>query len=239
MRCPRFNITMTVQSCINRQENAGGRIGNPVAINRGCLHCETGVLARQGKLNDDDMDQITRNIKIPDIGETIRQINSRSLNRTNKVQNDGEKKNMKSKKEAGPVPEGMKWCPGCKKFKPANKENFNLNKNSPDGFYSYCRPCRSKIQKDARLKKSGKLPEKPEKPDVPVPFGPIYPKDKRLKVESKSQKPAIIRQVALNLDFRKFPDVIDKIAAIAAQELRSPENQAVWMLKLLVGGESK
>ena len=40
----------------------------------------------------------------------------------------------------------MKWCPSCKNF----SDNFGKDKHRPDGFASFCRPCRSKRYKAAK-----------------------------------------------------------------------------------------
>src|SRR4051812_34878521 len=43
-------------------------------------------------------------------------------------------------REAVPVPEGSKFCPGCREISPL--ENWHKNATSSDGYASYCKNCR-------------------------------------------------------------------------------------------------
>ena len=200
---------MRITDCVGRQALAEkGRNG----AYDGCRGCLTGQMAMKGLLNDWDVDYL---IKHPEC----------------EMPNDRrEEENMKLKLE--PAPEGMKRCARCKDPKPANKENFGKDGRAKDGFRGYCRKCDSIVAKEGRLKRLGRLPNKP---DVPEPAGPIYLSSGGEKSKIKTILKGTGNQSQyMNLDFSQFPDVVAKIAELAAQELRSPENQAVWMLKEFV-----
>ena len=71
---------------------------------------------------------------------------------------------------------------------------------------------------DARCLK--RIISKQKKPEKTAPAKPLI-----------NKKTPVPRQLILQLDFTVFPEIYDDLKTLAAQELRSPENQALWILK--------
>src|SRR6266542_6420532 len=47
--------------------------------------------------------------------------------------------------------DGEKWCVACEQFKPC--EAFHRSRSTKDGYYNYCKTCRSRIQQEQYKRK--------------------------------------------------------------------------------------
>jgi hypothetical protein len=138
--------------------------------------------------------------------------------------------------------EFKKICYRCKQEKTASsdpeKSDFHFTKSSKDGFASACKECKQQMAKDrwANLKKQKQearaiLPEK--KPWRPV-SKPIIEGNQVIFTEEKPDPPPISilnTSPVLRIDLSDYPDILQNLRTEAKDQLRSPEYQALWILR--------
>lgn len=52
---------------------------------------------------------------------------------------------------------GEKWCPRCRRWRPANTDNYHSNKRQPGGLSIYCKKCNNADRIERKVHGSSKL----------------------------------------------------------------------------------
>jgi len=97
-----------------------------------------------------------------------------------------------------------KWCSKGKHYQPADLDHFYRDAKSKTGFSSWCRECQR-----ASLKRTAAVQKKKTEPQI---------------------KPAPVKKdMVLHLDFSENELLFEDIMAEAADQLRTPAMQAMWL----------
>lgn len=113
-------------------------------------------------------------------------------------------------------------------------DNFQKSAVNPTGRLYICKACMSRRMAEGRKKKKAKqmaredLGKLPEKSFEPFSAYSAYTKKTPEKVGAQAQ--AKKESMWLHIDFSSNPDLFERLKKMAAEELRTLENQAVYML---------
>ena len=102
----------------------------------------------------------------------------------------------------------LKRCIECKQELPASTEYFGRANASPDKLTKSCLECRGE-----------KLPSSAPKPKSEK------PKPSTKKKTKTGLRPHLI------VDFAKHPELLETLKELAAHQIRTPEQQALWLIK--------
>jgi hypothetical protein len=167
-----------------------------------CRQCDEGKAAREGRLNDDDIEAIKASM---DHGH-----------------GHGKENYMEEAKE-------MRLCSrhgrGCPVDGPQPIENFYRDRNSKKGRKNYCKSCqriydqaRKDLKKSERTGNLAGIPVMPARNDN---------EQRQALPHAKETAPAHL----LMLDFSRYPNILEMVKRQAEEDIRSPENQVLWILK--------
>ena len=269
MRCDKMHATISVRQCLANQEKLAGSnwLNQRGPYYPGCKGCETGTLARRGKLNDDDLrallDGYHNRMNPPADVVTRVETGNRKLETGEMLKGEP--------MEATPGQQQTKECTKCKKPKPI--ERFSRLKKGDEKRRNVCMDCVAAYQRDRKARiwaekermKSEQLksepqnieqetaePQKDKAAAVPVaaPEKQVEPSPARestaptcLQAEDgilqadHGQEAHATNSNQLLLDFSCYPEVLNEIKRIAHHEERPPEVQARFMLKRLLQGD--
>ncbi len=147
MRCEKMHATMTMDQCIRNQDAKAGipglvRFSGPKYMM--CQDCAQGLAARNGLLNDDDVEKLKEDEMARKRLETVEvdPLHGREacVNGAGDVGEDG---TYAPEIDAllpaiGDAP-ATKRCAKCGEWKPANE--FHVDRHSATGLTSYCKIC--------------------------------------------------------------------------------------------------
>lgn len=247
MYCEKMHATITVATCLARQRKPLSALTQGAYLE--CRNCEQGRLAKAGKLNDKDV------ILLRTAMETTENKDDRRQTRDDRGQTAEGDKPMLCKicgEREADHPVRNEWCRTCARVKNMNvaREKKRLAR-IPEGATCaldgcneparlelkatgewYC--CRSHKDKGRRLHLKQNANQAP--PPAGGPEGepgtaarPVVPEaaPKEQKYETdKNWKP-----YQLTIDFGKHRDLLKKLEEVAEDEVRTPEQQTIYILR--------
>lgn len=157
-----------------------------------------------------------------DWAEKIREFEGRTM-----AEKDPTTVTVEDQTEAGRTEQadGWKICKACQEKKASTE--FYPDRKATDGLRSICKECDKARQRARRArKKSGR--------DVGA--SAAAPPPPATAARSAGDVGTQVRE-ALTLDFRDYPEILEKIKAAAKEEMRTPEMQALWILRSWLMGE--
>jgi hypothetical protein len=231
MRCDKMHATITVDHCLKNQFTGadeswgfqGGSLKYP-----GCKDCLNGTLAREGKLDDSDIEELKQRIM--------------------------EERGMGIKRVAEPVVDGKKMCTKCGEMKDLSE--FARRLKGTEIRVAKCGKCHSKYQKERRVKlavEEGKQEEPTPTKETTAPAciqeaiedsrarpaptvggqecpPSVEPKERVLEIYN----PRLPSVHVLILDFSCYPEVLEEIKSMAEELERPPEVQARYMVRKVI-----
>lgn len=223
MKCTKMHCRVVpVSTCIARQ-NAKISYGGPLFLE--CVNCEQGRLAREGKLNDDD------------VKELIEQLRLRHGEKTYQNQK-GSEMTEKDKTEVI-TPEVTRRCKTCGVVKPMDE--FPKNKECRDGIEPSCKACRRMKKKQRIARKYGTVTSVSEA----VGHGEteLHPAQRTevkgyLRAGAVSYRDAVSTAnmqtktcLIITVDLTRHEEVYRSILKIAEEEERTPDAQVRYWLR--------
>lgn len=153
------------------------------------------------------------------------------------------------KGEVEMVQNPMKTCATCKKPKPADRKHFRF---APKGEYQLtkdCLMCRGEgVENVEPSRQKPTTPKTSEKEKTCSGCGQAYPATSEFFQKNKNEKYGVDyycktcrsqqkkdqrakKRGSLAVDINQFPGILSRLEEEAQKNLRTPENQALWILK--------
>lgn len=215
MRCERMHATIRVAQCLANQKNLiSGEHYYP-----GCNGCETGALARNGVLSDDDIEARIEALGAERQREHVRM--RTSVTRKEVVET------VEAAPERADMDESQqkKRCSKCGEWK--SRSEFNKDRKARDGLLSRCKECKRLYEKGWR--KSRKTQAlRDAVPASGATQGRCVPGE--IATEG-------IPEHVLVLDFSEHREALEKLKELARAEFRTPGAQLMyWFLRGKIAG---
>jgi hypothetical protein len=126
------------------------------------------------------------------------------------------------------IPEGHRICrnPDCPyEGKPLPEAEFYSK------IDKYCKKCRLKRQQAVRNQRSEERKAKKQEIEARLEAEIAAKKNNGKTLYAKPEALKVHPRMSLLVDFTKAPEILAKIQSMADQEMRSPENQLLYLLK--------
>jgi len=119
-------------------------------------------------------------------------------------------------------------CTKCKVWYPATPEYFYRNHQGKYGLDSRCKRCKDATNEPYRKRREQKKNKTNHKAKMK---GRI----REIMAEQKGENGKIEPRPSITIDFIRHRELYDQIKAIANDEIRTPEQQALYLLKVHLG----
>ena len=111
---------------------------------------------------------------------------------------------------------------------PQPVENFRKNHKSPDGHLNTCNACMSRKLRKGHLKKKARQQADADLSRPPDPGAGIKSREEIIQEQGPAAKP--VNYQSFEIDFSQNPELLVRLKELARDELRTLENQIVYML---------